>query len=79
MALHSNGGGVLWLLGHRGKAGFVAIGLTTGCSKQHLQTQMLNSLYGHLNLTLIRCNTRTILSRSHFASCEQVAPDDVFV
>ena len=37
MALHSNGGGVLWFLGHRGKAGFVAVGLTTGCSNQHLQ------------------------------------------
>ena len=37
MALHSNGGGVLWLLGHRGEAGFVAVGLTTGCSNEHLQ------------------------------------------
>ncbi|KAL5466723.1 hypothetical protein EMCRGX_G030871 [Ephydatia muelleri] len=32
------------------------------------KSQMLNSLYGRLNLTLIRCNTRAILSRSHFAS-----------
>ena len=79
MALHSNGGGVLWLLGHRGEAGFVAVGLTTGCSNQHpFKSQMLNSLY-RLNLTLIRCNARAILSRSHFASCEQVVPDDVFV
>ena len=31
--MHTNGGGVLWFLGHRGKAGFVAVGhgLTTGC------------------------------------------------
>ena len=43
------------------------------------KSQMLNSLYGRLNLTLIRCNARAILSRSHFASCEQVVPDDVFV
>ena len=43
------------------------------------KSQMLNGLYGHLNLTLIRCNARAILSRSHFASCEQVVPDDVFV
>ena len=43
------------------------------------KSQMLNSLYGRLNLTLIRCNARAILSRSHFASCEQVVLDDVFV
>eukprot|EP00731_Ephydatia_muelleri_P014934 Em0008g654a len=43
------------------------------------KSQMLNSLYGRLNLTLIKCNARAILSRSHFASCEQVVPDDVFV
>ena len=43
------------------------------------KSQMLNSLYGRVNLTLIRCNARAILSRSHFASCEQVVPDDVFV
>ena len=43
------------------------------------KSQMLNSLYGRLNLTLIRCNARAILSRSHFASYEQVVPDDVFV
>ena len=43
------------------------------------KSQMLNSLYGRLNLTLIRCNARAILSRSHFASCEQAVPDDVFV
>ena len=43
------------------------------------KSQMLNSLYGRLNLALIRCNARAILSRSHFASCEQVVPDDVFV
>ena len=77
MALHSNGGGVLWLLGHRGEAGFVTVGLTTGCSNQRLQIP--NSLYGRLNLTLIKYNARVILSRSHFASCEQVVPDDVFV
>ncbi|KAL5477518.1 hypothetical protein EMCRGX_G024328 [Ephydatia muelleri] len=33
------------------------------------KSQMLNSLYGRLNLTLIRCNARAILSRSHFTSC----------
>ena len=40
---------------------------------------MLNSLYGRLNrLTLIRCNARAILSRPHFASCEQVSNFKVF-
>ena len=43
------------------------------------KSQMLNSLYGRLNLTSIRCNARAIFSRSHFAFCEQVVPDDVFV
>ena len=43
------------------------------------KSQMLNSLYGRLNLTLIRCNARAIFCRSHFASCEQVVPDNVFV
>ena len=43
------------------------------------KSQRLNSLYGCLNLTLIRYNARAILSRSHFPSCEQVVPDDVFV
>ena len=38
------------------------------------KSQMLNSLYGRLYFTLIRCNARAILSRSHFASCEQVVP-----
>ena len=69
MVLHSNGGGVLWLLGHRGEAGFVAVGLTTGCSKQHLQIPNAEQpIVGRLNLTLIRCNARVILSRSHFVS-----------
>ena len=80
MALHSNGGGVLWLLGHRGKAGFVAVGLTTGCSNQHLQIPNAEQpIWSSFNLTLIRCNARAILSRSHFASCEQVVPEDAFV
>ena len=43
------------------------------------KSQMLNSQYSRLNLTLIRCNARAILSRSHFASCEQVVLDDVFI
>ena len=43
------------------------------------KSQMLNSLYSCLNLTLIRCNARAILSSSHFASCEQVVLDNVFV
>ena len=38
------------------------------------KSQMLNSLQGRLYLTLIRCNARAILSRTHFAPCEQVVP-----
>ena len=63
---------VLWFLGHRGKAGFVTVGLTTG-AEQPICMVVLTSLWlGAVlepylaGITLVRCSARAILSRYHF-------------
>ena len=48
--------------------GFVTVGSRLAFQTNTCKSQMLSSLFGHLNLNLVRSNARAILSRSYFPS-----------